>query len=255
MSQKTTKTTTSTRTGSAAPAADPALVQCVGVGRTYGQGRAAVVALHDATCAVLPGQQVALVGPSGSGKSTLLHLLAGLDEPSTGTVSWPALGTRESLRPGPVGVVFQGPSLLPPLDVIENVALPLLLADVDRAIATERARAALARLGLDDLGAKLPEELSGGQAQRVAVARVLAGDPRLILADEPTGQLDQVAGAQVIDVLIEAAVATGTALVVSTHDQELALRLTEHWQMSDGRLRVHSAKYTSDPMKETSCSA
>jgi len=185
----------------------------------------------------------------------LLHLLAGLDTPTAGTISWPALGARNELRPGPVGIVFQGPSLLPPLDVTENVALPLLLAGVDRDAATAGARDALARLGLDDLGAKLPEELSGGQAQRVAVARVLAGAPRLILADEPTGQLDHVAGAQVIDVLIEAATALGAALVISTHDAELAARMAERWQMSDGRLHVNAATPRRDPMKETPCSA
>jgi ABC-type lipoprotein export system ATPase subunit len=236
-------------------ATDLALVRCVGVGRTYGSGRAAVLGLHDATCAVFPDEQLALVGPSGSGKSTLLHLLAGLDIPTAGTISWPALGAREALRPGPVGVVFQGPSLLPPLDVTENVALPLLLAGIDREAATAGARDALARLGLGELGAKLPEELSGGQAQRVAVARVLAGAPRLILADEPTGQLDHVAGAQVIEVLIEAATATGAALVVSTHDEELAARMAERWQMSDGRLHVTTETPTQDPMKEPACSA
>jgi len=220
---------------------DVPLVRCVGLGRTFGSGRGAVVALHDVTCDVAAAEQLALVGPSGSGKSTLLHLLAGLDAPTAGTISWPALGAREALRPGPVGVVFQGPSLLPPLDVTENVALPLLLAGVDRKAATAGARTALAQLGLDDLGAKLPEELSGGQAQRVAVARVLAGAPRLILADEPTGQLDHVAGAQVIDVLIEAATALGAALVVSTHDEELAARMAERWQLSDGRLQVSAA--------------
>jgi ABC-type lipoprotein export system ATPase subunit len=225
--------------------ADVPLARCVGVGRIYGSGRAAVVALQDVTCDVEPGEQVALVGPSGSGKSTLLHLLGGLDTPTTGTISWPALGERNALRPGPVGVVFQGPSLLPPLDVTENVALPLLLGGADPNRATAGAHAALARLGLEELAAKLPEELSGGQAQRVAVARVLAGAPRLILADEPTGQLDHVAGGQVIDVLIETAAATGAALLVSTHDDELATRLTTQWQMSDGLLHTdmdHSAK-------------
>ena len=254
MTTKTTSSMSPTST-SVHPATDLVLVRCIGVGRTYGSGRAAVLALHDATCAVLPGEQIALVGPSGSGKSTLLHLLAGLDTPTAGTISWPALGARDELRPGPVGVVFQGPSLLPPLDVTENVALPLLLAGVDREAATAGARHALAWLGLDALGAKLPEELSGGQAQRVAVARVLAGAPCLILADEPTGQLDHVAGAQVIDVLIEAATATGAALVVSTHDEELAARMAERWQMSDGRLYVDAATSRREPTKETPCSA
>ena len=229
-----------------------ALVECVGAGRTYGSGRAAVVALHDATCEIQAGQQVALIGPSGSGKSTLLHLLAGLDTPTTGTISWPALGARDSLRPGPVGVVFQGPSLLPPLDVTENVALPLLLAGVGRDAANAAAEVALGRVGLLDLCAKLPEELSGGQAQRVAIARVLVGAPRLILADEPTGQLDRVVGAQVIDLMIETAAAHGAALVVSTHDAELAARMTERWHMTDGRLVLDDALR---PNQETSCSA
>src|ERR1700730_4103899 len=106
---------------------DAPLVRCVAVARTYGAGRSAVVALHGATCRVAAGDGIALVGPSGSGKSTLLHLMAGLDTPTAGELSWPALGDRSQIRPGPVGIVFQGPSLLPALDVIENVALPLLL--------------------------------------------------------------------------------------------------------------------------------
>ncbi len=114
------------------------------------------------------GQQIALTGPSGSGKSTLLHLLAGLDSPSGGEVSWPALGGPPSSLPaGTVGLVFQGPSLLPDLDVVENVALPLILAGRPRSEAADAARALLAELGLEDLATKLPEEISGGQAQRV----------------------------------------------------------------------------------------
>ena len=214
-----------------------ALVECRDVARTYGSGRAAVVALHGVHCAVAPGAQVAIVGPSGSGKSTLLHLLAGLDTPTSGTVSWPALGDG-ALRPWPISVVFQGLSLLPPLDVLENVAFPVLLLGVDRSMAIASARAALARFGLEDLASKLPEELSGGQAQRVAVARALATSPQLILADEPTGQLDHIAGREVIDALIETANATGAALVVSTHDPEFASRLEHRWDMTDGCLRT-----------------
>ncbi|HEV7534201.1 MAG TPA: ATP-binding cassette domain-containing protein, partial [Acidimicrobiia bacterium] len=165
-------------------------------------------------------------------------LLAGLDVPTVGTVTWPALGECHQLRPGPVAMVFQGPSLLPPLDVAENVALPLLLAGVPAAEAAEAAGRALDRLGLEDLSAKLPEELSGGQAQRVAVARALAGRPRLILADEPTGQLDHATGAAVVDALLETAAALGAALVVATHDPRVALRLSTRWTMADGRLVV-----------------
>ena len=206
------------------------------VSRRFGSGPGAVTALRHVTCRVEPGQQIALSGASGSGKTTLLNLLAGLDEPTAGTVVWPAIGDRRHLRPGPVGVVFQAPSLLPPLDVVENVALPLILAGVDRASAREGAMGALLRLGLDHLASKLPEELSGGQAQRVAVARVLAGRPVLILADEPTGQLDRHNAAVVIDALEQTASSIGAALVVNTHDPVVAERFSTRWTMRDGEL-------------------
>jgi ABC-type lipoprotein export system ATPase subunit len=211
---------------------DRALVACHNVARTFGSGIRAVVAVHAATCRIEPGQTVALVGASGSGKSTLLNLMAGLDVPSKGSVSWPAIGDRSSLRPGPVGVVFQTPSLLPPLNVVENVALPLLLAGVSRAEADALARDSLARLGLGWLAGKLPEELSGGQAQRVAVARVLAGTPQLILADEPTGQLDHAAAAEVMEALL--------AVTELLGDETIAERLAIRWQMTDGRLQTES---------------
>jgi ABC-type lipoprotein export system ATPase subunit len=212
------------------------LVRCRGAGRTFGTGAAATVALRPTDCEVPAGATIAVVGPSGSGKSTLLHLMAGLDDPTVGDVDWPALGERRALRPGPVAVVFQGPSLLPPLTVEENVALPLLLAGTPDAEARPRARTALDALDLGDLRDHLPEEISGGQAQRVAVARALVGEPRLLLADEPTGQLDHVAGAAVVDVLLAAAELSGAALVVSTHDSEVACRLAERWEMRDGAL-------------------
>lgn len=214
------------------------LVRCERVARTYGSGPSAVVAVHDATCQVHPGDRIALMGPSGSGKTTLSHLIAGLDNPTVGSISWPALGDRNSLRPGPLAIVFQSPSLLPPLDVVENVALPMLLLGTDRKTATNAAHEALARLDLDDLSSKLPEELSGGQAQRVAIARVLAGRPRLILADEPTGQLDHATGIHVIDVLIEAADELGAALIINTHDPVVAERLPQRWDMANGRLTI-----------------
>ncbi|MGI9120588.1 MAG: ABC transporter ATP-binding protein [Acidimicrobiales bacterium] len=212
------------------------LVRCNRVARTFGQGRRALVAVHGVSLEMRGGQQVAVTGPSGSGKSTLLHLLAGLDDPTTGTVSWPALGSRDHLRPGPVAVVFQGPSLLPPLDVVENVALPLVLAGMGDGDAQVVARAALGRLGLEALALKLPEELSGGQAQRVAVARAVAGRPRLLLADEPTGQLDHANGAIVLDALVHTAQHLGAGLVLTTHDPLVAGRLPERWRMSDGGL-------------------
>ena len=212
------------------------VVRAQGVARTFGRGTAAVVAVHGVSCAVRAGEQVALVGASGSGKTTLLHLLAGLDRPTVGVVDWPSLGDIEHLRPGPIAVVFQGPSLMPPLDVVENVELPLLLQGMDRKAARVAAIDALQRLGLEMIASKLPEELSGGQSQRVAIARVLAGKPRLILADEPTGQLDHPSAMLVVDALIESAEAIGAALIVNTHDSSIAERFPIRWSMNGGRL-------------------
>jgi len=223
---KVTPTTTS----------DLDLVECVLVSRVFGHGPSAVPAVREVSVTVRPGMRVALSGPSGSGKSTLLHLMAGLVTPTSGAVRWPGLGGTPQGRPGVVGVVFQGPSLIPALNVIENVALSLLLGGVTQDEAAQRATSALDRLRIGELGRKLPEELSGGQAQRVAAARVLAGRPRLILADEPTGQLDHETGARVVSVLLDAADELDAALVVSTHDPEVARRLPRRWRMSDGRL-------------------
>jgi putative ABC transport system ATP-binding protein len=212
------------------------LVRCEGVARTYGRGPVAVVAIHGVDCEVRAGEHIALMGPSGSGKSTLLHLLAGLDEPTVGRVSWPALGgSPQDLPAGTVGLVFQGPSLLPALNVAENVALPLLLAGCSPADARARAEDQLAQLGLAELSNLLPEEISGGQAQRVGVARALINRPRLILADEPTGQLDRESAAVVIQALAESAARAGAGLVVSTHDPAVAGRLPIRWDMADGR--------------------
>jgi ABC-type lipoprotein export system ATPase subunit len=220
------------------------LVRCNGVARTYGSGPTAVVAVHAVDCTVGAGDLIAVSGTSGSGKSTLLHLLAGLDRPTAGTLDWPGLGGDPTDRPGRVGFVFQGPSLLPPLNVVENVALPLLLAGLGDDEAQERARCALDDVDAAELVCRLPEELSGGQSQRVAVARALAMRPRLILADEPTGQLDAVHRDQVVAVLIAAAEQVGAGLVVATHDPLVAGRLALRWQMRDGRLHTAAAAAT-----------
>jgi ABC-type lipoprotein export system ATPase subunit len=212
------------------------LVDCRQASRTHGRGSTATVALAPTDCEIHAAQLVALTGPSGSGKSTLLYLLAGLDDPTTGSVSWPGIGDREQLRPSKLAMIFQGPSLLAPLTVAENVALPLILGGVPHPRAHARARAALADLRLDELADKLPDEISGGQAQRVAVARVLAGAPQLILADEPTGQLDAASGAAVIEVLIETSRRSGAGLLVSTHDPAIAQRLPDRWEIHNGEL-------------------
>jgi ABC-type lipoprotein export system ATPase subunit len=214
------------------------LVRVVDASRTYGSGTAATVALRAANCEIPLGAHIAMTGPSGSGKSTLLHLMAGLDDPTSGAISWPGIGSRTELRPGPLAMVFQGPSLLPPLSVLENVALPRQLAGTKHDDAMRAAREALERLGLMDLADKLPEELSGGQAQRIAVARVLAASPVLILADEPTSQLDHENGYRTIDALVEAADASGAALLISTHDHAIADRFPIRWTVADGVLQT-----------------
>ncbi|MGW5129518.1 ATP-binding cassette domain-containing protein, partial [Streptomyces sp. NPDC004069] len=148
-----------------------------------------------------------------------------------GTVTWPGLtGLRD------IGLVFQGDSLIPALDVVENTALPLVLTGMPDDRAREAALAALALVDAADLADRLPEEISGGQAQRVTAARVLAQAPRVILADEPTGRLDHATGSRVLDALLTAADETGAALVVTTHDPAVAARLTARRTMRDGRL-------------------
>ncbi len=204
------------------------LVRCAGAGRTFGE----TVALQPTDLEVAAGERLALVGPSGSGKSTLLALMAGLDDPTVGQVSWPAIGDRRALRPTAVAVVFQGPSLLPPLTVAENVALPLLLADVAASEVADRVATALETVGLTGEADRLPEEISGGQLQRAAVARALATDVQLILADEPTGQLDSATAAAVIDALLS----TSAALVVATHDPLVADRFERRIMIRDGRV-------------------
>ncbi|MEU9867913.1 ABC transporter ATP-binding protein [Actinomadura sp. NPDC048021] len=212
------------------------LVRLHDVARTYGRGPGAVVAVHGVTCTLGRADRIAITGASGSGKSTLLHLISSLDEPTTGRIEWPGLGGRPFGRPGVVGMVFQGPSLVAPLHVLGNVALPLVLAGVAEGEARNRAGRALAAVGLPDLSMRLPEELSGGQAQRVAVARVLATRPALIVADEPTAQLGSAHAAQVIDLLMKAADDLDAGLVVATHDPHMAERLPLRWRMADGTL-------------------
>jgi ABC-type lipoprotein export system ATPase subunit len=212
------------------------LVVCTDLTHTYGRGVAAMPAVRGVSCAVAPADTIALSGPSGSGKSTLLHLLAGLVAPTAGRVEWPTLGPPANWRPGTVGVVFQEPSLMPALNVVENVALPQLLADTQEATAFAAAQESLDLLGIGELAAKLPEELSGGQAQRVAIARVLAGGPQLVLADEPTGKLDHDTGLRSVSALTRAAEELGAALVLATHDPVVADRLADRWWMRDGHL-------------------
>jgi len=214
------------------------LVTASGLTKTFSQRGAPVEAVREATFEIRQGEQIALTGPSGSGKSTLLHLVAGLDTPTSGSIEWPGLGPRDALRPGLISLSFQGPSLLPPLTVVENVALPLLLMNKPEKEATAAAAEMVERLDLTPVADKLPEELSGGQMQRAAVARSLVGAPRLVLADEPTGQLDRSHAQELLRIVLALVESSGAALVIATHDMAIAERLTTRWQMTDRRLET-----------------
>ena len=213
------------------------VAEAIDVGRVFGANGSEVVALQHATCRIQRGDRIALVGPSGSGKSTLLHLLAALDEPTTGTVTWPALGERNTLRPSKISFVFQTESLLAPLTVLENIEVPRLLAGSNANEARNDASEILGALDLGALADKLPEEISGGQAQRAAVARSLITRPALILADEPTGQLDHHTAAHLLDLLLRRLEGSDTALVIATHDPVVAGRMKIQWTMDHGVLR------------------
>jgi ABC-type lipoprotein export system ATPase subunit len=221
-----------------------ALVRAEDLVRVYGTGSRAVRAVSGATFSIEPGRRIALVGPSGSGKSTLLLLIAGLDTPSSGVLTWPALGDPRDLRPGPIAIAFQGPSLLPPLNVVENVALPLLLEGRTQADAMEAALVALELFELGNVAEKLPEEISGGQAQRAGLARAIAGEPRLILADEPTGQLDHETAGRAMLALLEAADASGAAMIVATHDPAVAGTMDARWRIDAGELRAEVSRWS-----------
>jgi putative ABC transport system ATP-binding protein/lipoprotein-releasing system ATP-binding protein len=215
-----------------------ALVVASAISKIYGKGAASVSAVVDVTCTATVGDRIALVGPSGSGKSTLLYLLGGLEAVTSGHLAWPMLAPGERMTPRYAAFVFQRPNLLAPLSASENVAVPLLLTGVPPEKAATTAESALAKLNLDSLADGLPEDLSGGQAQRVGIARAIATEPFLILADEPTGQLDSAAANHVIDQLLEAADATHAALIVATHDERIARRLATRWVMHHGELET-----------------
>jgi predicted ABC-type transport system involved in lysophospholipase L1 biosynthesis ATPase subunit len=210
------------------------LVRLRGVTKTYRRGGTPVHALRDVSLAIPEGAFVGVVGPSGSGKSTLLHLLAALDQPSAGTIrvgDW-ALGAlddaaRARYRRSMVGLVFQEFHLVPTMTAQENVALPLLLAGVPPGERRPQARRTLETVGLGDRTDHRPAELSGGEQQRVATARALVGDPPLLLADEPTGNLDAETGARIIDLLARLRREDDRTVVVVTHHVEEIEHVTE----------------------------
>ena len=201
-------------------------------------------ALIAASLAVWPGEVVAVMGPSGSGKSTLLHCLAGIVRPDSGQVRYAGsdIGSmsdtrRSALRRQDFGFVFQFGQLVPELTCLENVTLPLRLAGVRRRVAEPAAHAWLDRLEVEDVAAKRPGDVSGGQGQRVAVARALVAEPKVIFADEPTGALDSLNGERVMKLLVSAAKETGTAVVLVTHEPRVAAYSDREVVVRDGRTR------------------
>jgi ABC-type lipoprotein export system ATPase subunit len=206
--------------------------------RSYQQGEMTIKALKSISCRVSPGDRIALVGPSGSGKSSLLHLMAGLDMATAGSISWPLLGEREELRPGKIGFISQTESLVSSFNVVENIAFPLLLLGKEYDEAQNVAVGLLKELELEDISEKVPGELSGGQIKRVEVARALAIKPQVILADEPTGQLDHRTAAVLMELILSKIKGTDTALVIATHDQEVAAYLNQSWHLNYGQLEV-----------------
>jgi ABC-type lipoprotein export system ATPase subunit len=215
-----------------------ALAECRGVTVRYGEGAAATLALDHVDVAIEPGDSLALVGRSGSGKTTLLHVLGGLVEPTEGTVIWKGdplepldEAARRGVRASGIAYVFQGSNLLPHFTAFENVSFA-------HAVSGSEGLEPLALLELVGLAGKadnLPDELSGGEAQRVAIARALAQGPELLLCDEPTGHLDSDTGSRVLELIEALQERFGFALVVATHDLDVAARLTRQILMHDGR--------------------
>ena len=210
---------------------DPAspLIRIRGLSKGYRRGGQVIPVLLDLDMDVAAGEFVALMGPSGSGKSTLLNLIAGIDKPSSGTIEIGGVdiadlseGELADWRAANVGFVFQFYNLLPVLSAQDNVELPLLLTGLSSRERTERARLVLGLVGLADRADHYPNELSGGQQQRVAIARALVSDPLLIVADEPTGDLDRVTGEEILGLLEQLVVEMGKTIVMVTHDPKAA---------------------------------
>lgn len=219
------------------------LIRVQAVTHVYGSHAGACPVLHEVSLSIAAGQSCAIVGASGSGKSTLLSLIGLLDQPSSGQLylagqdmTQAEADARAKMRNAHIGFVFQSFNLLPRLDALDNVALPLLYRGVSRPSARAAARLQLERVGLGERLHHRPAELSGGQRQRVAIARALIGEPGLLLADEPTGNLDSQTADEIIELLLSLNREQAVTLVIVTHDRAIAQRMQRCLQVRDGRV-------------------
>lgn len=219
------------------------VLQCENLSKTFDSGPAKIEVLKNINFSVEQKSRVAIVGASGSGKSTLMHLLGGLDVPNSGTVTvcgqdMSALSdaARGNLRNQSIGFIYQFHHLLPEFTALENVAMPLLIRKGSLAVAQEQAKEVLAKVGLSDRILHKPTELSGGERQRVAIARALVTNPKVILADEPTGNLDSKNAMQVQNEMLELNQELDTAIVIVTHDANIAESMDVTYTLADGML-------------------
>lgn len=218
-----------------------ALVSLQNISHTFSTGASNAPVINGVSLDIPAGQSCAIVGPSGSGKSTILSLIGLLDDPSSGSVwlsgqnmSYASASARAVMRNRSIGFVFQSFNLLPRLDALDNVALPLLYRGISRQAARSAAQAQLGHMGLADRLHHRPADLSGGQRQRVAIARALVGEPLLLLADEPTGNLDHQTAKSIIDLLVSLNRERSVTLVLVTHDHTIAQRMSRCIQVQDG---------------------
>jgi putative ABC transport system ATP-binding protein len=232
----------------------PPVAQAENLEKSYRIGKVTVQAVRGVNLSLYNGQFVVVTGPSGSGKTTLLNMIGTLDKPTRGRVliegkdlSGMKDGELTRLRRHKIGFIFQFHNLIPVLTALENVQLPLLTAKVKSREARDRARLLLGRVGLSERADHLPDELSGGEQQRVAIARALANHPMLVLADEPTGELDTKTGAETVKILYELAKQDNTAVLTVTHDPVVAEKADVLYEMRDGQL--HSSPPSQGPYR------